>query len=497
MTPTSNFVLEDLIYIPMGNYVEMYNRPYRIHSTKDALDRISIRMEDTKSGKATPNILNGITNEIIQPSQEPYNTIINRDWITTKKYIFMLKVRYLDAIGNDNIYYIQGYTEYDGITANGHIDNNLVHYINSIKETNYIQISTPIGIQVKERLTYIYNVINNSSQNYLFLQRPTDIYRVAEAKKSENFLNNIGNGYITSINNTECTLNPYSNLSKTSKISNNITSEYLSEILNIGFNMHKEVEFIDSLSSVSFNGDPFLNAYSTYEKSLQDNRFIMALKLIEGYKIATNNFRFSSLMAIDPTIYNRFKVLNITKDYVNPIMSSTPEVGDFWYGQDPVTLKAYSLIENAVALATRYGFSKIFFTASNMTNPTGEATVFITNFNSFINLPEEEFNFLLEIFKEKFITEILINETFENKVNIHADFYIDILGTSKIYLQFSTYQPNWYTIPTFANSNFNPVVTIDNRMLQDNAFLLSNAAEIILKEQNKFNQPFTVNPSYY
>lgn len=261
--------------------------------------------------------------------------------------------------------------------------------------------------------------------------------------------------------------------------------------------MHKEVEFIDSLSSVSFNGDPFLNAYSTYEKSLQDNRFIMALKLTEGYKIATNNFRFSSLMAIDPTIYNRFKVLNITKDYVNPIMSSTPEVGDFWHGQDPVTLKAYSLIENAVALATRYGFSKIFFTASNMTNPTGEATVFITNFNSFINLPEEEFNFLLEIFKEKFITEILINETFENKVNIHTDFYIDILGTSKIYLQFSTYQPNWYTIPTFANSNFNPVVTIDNGMLQDNAFLLSNAAEIILKEQNKFNQPFTVNPSYY
>ena len=494
----TNFVLEDLIYIPTGKYMEMFNRPYVIHTTKDALEEVSIRLEDTKAGKITPNLLNGIANNIIQPSQQPFPTIITNNWINTKKYIFMLKVRHLDFTGVDNVYYIQGYTEYDGISSNGHIDKNLVHFINSIIETNYIQVNTPIGIQIKEKLTYIYNVINNyNNQDYIFLQRPTDIYNISNTFKTQDLFKTIDSNFTPSIINTEYSLDPFSHIPKTSKISNNITTEYLSEVLNIGINMNKEQDFIDTLSTVSFNGDEHLNTFKVYEKSLQENKFLMLLKLIEGYRFVNNNFKFNSLMNIDPTIYNRFKVLNITKDYINPLLSSTPEVGDYWHGQDPVTLKAYSLIENAVALATRYGFSKLYFTASNMTNPLNEMTIFITNFNSFINLSEVDFNFLLELFKERFITEVLINETFENKINIHVDFYIDILGTSKIYLQYGVYPANWYTIPTFANSSFNPIITSNNEMLQNNAFLLSNAAEVIINEQNKNNSPFVMNSNYF
>jgi hypothetical protein len=114
-----------------------------------------------------------------------------------------------------------------------------------------------------------------------------------------------------------------------------------------------------------------------------------------------------------------------------------------------------------------------------MTNPTGIPEVFITNFNSFINLDEIEFNYLLEIFKERFISDIFLNETSLGVIPMHVEYYIDLLGTSKINLSFAGYPSNWYTIPTFANSNFAPVVTIDKNTLDYSTYQLNGIIESI------------------
>ena len=159
-------------------------------------------------------------------------------------------------------------------------------------------------------------------------------------------------------------------------------------------------------------------------------------------------------------------------------------MGDYWHGQDPVTVKAYSLIENSVSLATKYGFNKIYFTASNMANPMGLAEVFITNFNSFINLEEQEFNYLLEIFKEKFVTEIFLNETNGGILPMHMEGYIDLMGTSKINLSFAGYPANWYTIPTFANSLFAPVISIDKQAVDHMSFQLGTVIDSLTTMHN-------------
>lgn len=485
MIATDNFIIEELLYFPMGDYHPVLNRPYVVNAKQSAIETIAERIHDTKSAKVTPNIINGVANDIIQPSAVGYETTVNRDWVTTRRFIFLMKVKTFDMVGAEFNSYIQGYTDYDGITQNGIPDGNMHHFINNVIETTNITFQTPLGVVRKEKLYRIYNVFaSNGQTSDMYSQRPSDILENINMLNMSNLMADNAQLTMYSANNY---INSFNNNTVTSTVDNNITTEYLSKILTTGILVNKSKEI-------------HLGSYDIYEQdtvdskvpepSINDNRFIKYLSRIAGFKSTREVFTFNQLMQIDNTIYNRFKLINITKDYVNPLMASTPTIGDYWNGQDPVTLKAYSLIENSVSMALKYGFEKIYFTASNISNPTGIAEVFITNFGSFINLEEHDFNFLLEIFKEKFITEVFLNETDGGKIPMFMEGYIDLMGTSKIHLSYAGFPSNWYTIPTFANSLFSPVVTIDKNAFDYTSFQIGNVIDALSNEQN-------VNRSYY
>lgn len=474
---TDNFILEDLTYIPMGAVNEMFNRPYTVNASAQAIDTISERLHDTKSGKVSANIIGDVVGNIIQPSSVPFATCINRDWVTTRRYVFLLKVKSISQFGEEVNSYIQGYTEYDGITNTGNIDGNMTHFINNIIETTSFTISTPMGVLRKEKLSKIYNVIASQSDHDLFTQRPADIM---DSIDLINMSNLVGNGSNIQTYSTSNFINRYNNMVVGSVVDNNIPVEYLSRILNAGLMENKINEVtIDSYDTSDDIARVNKHMNKLPEHALNDNRFVRYLSGLAGFSVARNLFNFNSLMKVDNTIYSRFKVISLNKDYVNPAISNTPEVGDYWTGQDPVTIKAYSLIESSVAMAIKYGFNKIYFTASNISNPTGIAEVFITNFNSFINLDEHDFNFLLEIFKNSFISEIFLSETNSGQIGMHVEGYIDLLGTSKICLTYGGFPTNWYTIPTTANSLFSPVVTLDKEALDVTSFNLGKVIESV------------------
>jgi len=481
---TDNFLLLDLIYIPMGHHLPMYSRPYIVNASHQAVDTISSRLEENKIAKITPSILNETTSGILQRSAVPYQTSINNDWVSTRRYIFLLKVKAFDALGTEINSYIQGYTEYDGITNNGNIDTNLVHYINNVIETTELVTNTPFGIERVERLFKIYNVFFSQDDSDYFTQRPGDILENINILNMSDIMggDNIQAYHVSNF------INPFNNNVVGSSIDNGIASEYLSKILNTGVLANKSREV--HIGSYDI-GEQNTVETRISEPSLNDNRFIKYISAMMGFKSTRNNFTFNQLMSIDNSIYNRFKVINITKEVVNPVISNTPEVGDYWNGQDPVTVKAYSLIESSVSMALKYGFSKLYFTATNMNNPTGISEIFITNFNSFINLDEHGFNFLLQIFKEKFITDIFLPESNGSVIPMHMEGYIDILGTSKIFLSYGGYPSNWYTIPTIANSVFSSAITVNKDAFNATSFNIGQVINTIS------NNGLDRMPSYY
>ncbi len=472
MIPSNEqFIIESMYYIRMGSHMPVYNRPYMITANQMTIDEISNRLAASKSGKISTNTVSGLVGGLVQPSAVGTVGMIDNNWVSNHRYVFIFKIRAVDAFGAEHCTYIQGYTDYDGITSSGAMDPRMVHHINSVTETAVISYNSPLGPVTKEKLINVYNVLSKGDQVEYFTQRPTDVMDTLNTLELSSMMNIPSQDALSAAS----WVNPFSNIASCSSVTNNIASDYISKILNTGLMTSREREihlgsFDTSVSSES-SADRFLS-----EPSISGNRFLKYMSVISGFKYVRNVFTFPQISSIDPTAESRFVVLNANKELLNPYLNATPDTGEHWGGQDPVTLKAYSITEASVALAVKYGFTKLYFTASNMQNPTGQPEVLISYFNGFMNLPEEDVNYLLELFKNRFILEIFNNETSGGTIPLHLDMFVELMGTSKVNLSYGGFVSTWYTSPTAANSLYSPVMTSDKSGLD---YIAESAGKLI------------------
>lgn len=469
------FILEELVYYPTRTQNPVPLRPYVFNVDNSAVESIGQRMEQNKSAKITPAMLNGVASGIVQPSAVGFESVINSSWVSTQRFLFMLKVRHIDHLGCELNTYVFGYTEFDGITQGGDIDVEMLHYINNVIETVSYSVSTPLGVQRMEKLNNIYNAFYSASQQDIYTQRPVDMYQSIVSSEMASFM---PDDY--DIQHAGNMVTPFSNNVVTSTMENNITTEYLSKILTSGLHAVKSREV--HVNSYQIGSDDPAERFFT-EPSINDSSFFRALSRAGGSRVTRPVFAFKALMRMDDTIYSRFKMYNLTQDFSNPVLTQTPDVGEYWVGQDIVTVKAFSLMENCVAMATRYGFTKLSFMASNMSDMTGQIICTILDFNSFLSLTEQGFNYLLEIFQNKFRDEIFLNETNAGRVPLHMECHINLLGTSKVYLEYAGYQGKWFTVPTYASSHYSAVLSTDQGMVDYSASELNRALGGLVEAQ--------------
>jgi hypothetical protein len=316
--------------------------------------------------------------------------------------------------------------------------------------------------------------MSSNSDTDLYGQRPVDVIDNINMLNMTSMLGNTGDvtGY-----NMNSFANSFNKRLICGDVGNGIATDYLSKILNAGVLASKSQDI--TLSSYDMT-DTSSTTSILPEPDIADNRFIKYINILMGSRIISDSFRFSTLGMVDQTLYHRFELMNINKDIIDPLLSMTPDIGDYWTGQDPITVKAHALIESSVGLALKYGFSKLFFVASNRSNPTGQVEIMITTFNSFINLEEQEFNYLLEIFKTKFLTDVFLPETSAGAIPMHVEMYVDLLQTSKINLQYAHYNSNWYTVPSCASSMYSSMTTINKDAFDNTSFNLGQVIQTIV-----------------
>lgn len=467
-------LIEDLMYIRMGRYVPVYSRPYVSNMHQEAVSTLIDRMNERKLKNVTSEVLSGLSSSLIAPSSTPVHSEVNAQWVDQSRYLFVLKTSHVDTYGIKHVSYFQGYTSYDGITSNGNIDMNMEHRINSVIETVVHENNTPYGIEYKERLLRIYNVftpLESDTNIQVYCQRPYDIfYNLNTMEQNQILQNNV------SIYDTRYAMQAMLGNVLGSNIKNQIPTSYVSDVINIGINHRASPDFDESFS----NSNVF-NLNSTTEPFINDNYFIKHLKLIyRGRDLSPMNmsvFNFHQLMSIDKTIYDRFKVFELTKTNVDIYANQSPEVGEYWHGRDITTIKAYSIIEASVSLALRYGFTKLYFTATNMADPTATPYCIITSYQSYLKIDQDSMFKLLEAFKSSFINEVFRDET--NNFTLDYEFFVmvDVIGTTKVSIRQPGSPETWYTIPTFANSLFSPVVTTNKNALDDLSYNIATLVD--------------------
>lgn len=479
LVANQNFTIEYLNYVPMGNYHPMPLRPYQFGSTEDAVNMVADRMHETHAGKVTPGLLRGLTGSFLSHSATPFESSVNHGWVGTRRFMFIMKVSNVDYAGMVTNSYIFGYTEYDGISQQGHPDPQLTHYINNIIDTSVYYVQSPLhGNQRVEKLSNLYNTFYHTGQETLYTQRPVDLYSTISAMDVASYID-----MPTTAVNTAGLITPYSANVVTSAADNGIGSQYLSKILTGGLHAVKAKE-IHLNSYQSFASDPAEKNF--IEPSISENEFVRFLSRSAGNRGISPFFRFQDLQNIDNTIYDRFQLLQLIPDSKSPLLTNTPDVGAHWKGSDPVTIKAHSLLENCVALVTKYGFSKMSFRASNREDTMGSIQVGVLDFSSFMNLPQEQHNYLLEIFKDSFIVDVFMSETGmvgATAIPLYMECHVNLFGATKLYLEWAGMPGAWYTLPTFANSLYHSVLTVDQNVMDFSAQSLRNVLDSLLQTQ--------------
>lgn len=454
-----NFIIEKLFYVRAQEQNPVYNKPYTVNITGDDVHVLCDIMRHSNKTQVDTAILasSGINPVTYSAASNP--TAIDKNWVTTPRYIFLLKVSYVDMLGNKQNIYVQGYTDYDGISASGSIDPQLVHYVNSVIETTEYSINSPVyGFISKENIRNIHTVINNyrSRIETVFTQRPSDLFSNVNAQNLAGMIS-ASEHYGSYIENRECSINNMETRSISSNIENNIATRYICTAINAGINSITEAE----LSYVDNFHNPVVEAGSfVKEGSLISNSFIRDINRREGTVPGTPFFMFRSLAFYDPTVSDRAYVIQ-PNDHTNPILSNTPTSGEYWHGQDIVTMKAYAYIEQLTAMIMRYGLTKLYFDFSYAGEFEGPQVV-VYDFNSYINnISGMDVQKLVDMTVQNIKNEVIVPESMRGMMRTSASCYIDIFNISKIYLAIDGFPPSWFTMPSFAGSLFSPVVTVD------------------------------------
>lgn len=475
--------IEKLEYMPAGYYNPMPVRPYTFAPTATALNTITDRMAQFKSGKVSTGVLTGLTSDILVPSAVGFDSAVNQQWVQVPRYAFMMKVKRIDAMGLEECYYLYGYTDHEGVDAFGTTNPEMMFFVNNVISTGAYTIQTPMGLQRQEKLLSHYNTIHAANGPNLYTQRPLDIFETLSAKQTAQWMgaNVQGQSAVGQVG-------PYTNNTVSSTAENAIPAEYLSKILTSGMHVNamKEVH----MSSYNVEADDRTSRYFA-EETMMNNPFIRLVNRLAGYMEPRPMFAFKDLQRIDPTVVQRDRLWQIEEIYKNPIYQNTPDIGEHWHGQDPDTLKAHSILEASVALVTKMGFTSMSFTATNKSTPTADIVVGITNWNSFMELDQQSFYILLEHFKQKFTDEIFLNETAMGRQPLNVEVHVDMIRSTKIYIEYYNSYGIWYTMPTFANSAFTSILTNDANMVADAAIQLNNVIDQITPRSSIHSGNFT------
>jgi hypothetical protein len=418
-----------------------------------------------RTANLTGDNLAGITRGLIYPSTVPVASAVDNNWVSERKYLFWLKSTVEDSFNVVHHYYLQGYTSHDGITNSGVADHRMDHVVNTIVETVVVEYNTPQGVLQSERLDRVYNVAHGSHWNTdSYLQRPSDIFNSIELNLLTSAYDNYGSFENIQSEHTSTTVRSSDVVNKTSLVTNNVPTMFLADVLNVGLNSMAESAHINQGANESSFATQAMNRST--DPDIKNNQFLRTLSHVNNTR-RYGVFTFGELTVLDRSIEDRFQLLNITKEFVDVSVAGTPSVGEYWHGQDATTLMAYSIIEATVSLATRYGFSKMHFSCSNTYDPTGTPYVIISNYKSLINLGQAEGYRLVELFKSAFLSNVFMDETRNNTLPLSLHVYVDVFGTSKVAIVDSYGRDVWYTIPTFANTSFSPILTVDKANLDN------------------------------
>lgn len=437
-----------LILQESGTYNPVFSRPYITHVDNNILNSLNNRLEQTQDFSITAPLLSGLTSSMVMPSPTHHGEVYIPNGWSERRIRFVLEVHVQFSVGNTQIYYFQGFTSHLGVTPQGNIDPNMDFIINSYMQVTRVEMMTPHGMQVRDKITEKAHVINGQlisqgQQQDVYGLRAMDIFTGIQSGYIEQELSFQQPGSM-------CvdTRQTHNNEAFLASKADTLPCQYVSQILDNVVRNQSLTEF-----GVSNHELYSQCRNSSIQPHVEQNPFIRAVKQIRGYGTGTT-FNFADLMKIDSNVRNN-SVFNSLQGTHQMMQMGEAGQMSYWNGSDRSTLIA-TMLGNAVpALMMDLLITKIAFRSTNQ-DISGLMNTVLIDAKS---LSSADMRLNYEHFVRRFNQEVMYDLTFGNQDVYQVEMHADLFGDTFISLSLNGGPMIPYNTPSFCDSLLTPVIT--------------------------------------
>lgn len=444
-----NMSLAKLTLQATGTYNTVFHRPYQTHTDNNNLGMLQNRINDFGPGRIDGSLMSGLAVNLIAPSATPCGEVIIPNGWSERRIRFFMEVHVETSLSPGTIYYIQGYTNYPGVSSNGAVDPHMQFIINSVTTTVRNNVITPMGMQVSERIKDSSQIITDP--NYIgydygdpkYLVRPVDICNgmiYNDLMHGQNVIGGMDRGYMSHVQLTK-------QLARSNR-NNNIPTNYLATTVD-GYR-----QAVVSSGYGTDSGDLLSRAKSQFHDTTQadTNPFIKAISDIRGNYIGGNMFTYGELERIFPNAALVTNYLQLGQTQLAQL--HTAGSTNFWTGSDRLTVVSTTLSNAIPAMMMDLMIAKIHFLSTNH-DINGRVNTTIVNAMSMANI---DLTRNYEVFKNRLERELIADFTFNNQESFTLEMHCDLFGETWVTLSLGSEPATTFVTPSFSDHLLSPII---------------------------------------
>ncbi len=442
-----NFTIARLNLIEMGTYDEMYLRPYQTMTTPE---NMALLNESTKGGARinTASVADSAWSILAPSAVAAYEAPIANGWRTCR-FAFMLEVIHPTVMGGARHQYLTGYTDHSDVSHMHTLDPRMRLHFNNVIDTMEVQELVNGVLMTRQKIT-------NGSQLLAGSYTPT-LYSVAQSPQTmrpQDILDSIAlsrtlgdQGTIYMTHGTFATEHV-----KLSNRANANPAQYLSKTLGA---------YRQAMNDPSSDTDQQEAIYGRAADAVKDpmmgsNAFLTFLNANTSFSEG-GSITYGELCQNDPTLDARVQVIARRGTmYQNQLNFAGSGDSEHWRGSNHETLTANTLAQMVPTLMMDLMLTGVRFMATNQTH-NNEWMVQILGMESFLSgVDLTQFG---ESFKFRLVNEVLRYSTQGGMVDMRLDGSFDMIRDSHLQLSMGGGVPTSFTIPSFADAIYSPLLT--------------------------------------
>jgi hypothetical protein len=497
-----------LILQEAGTFNIQYFRPMQINTNTESVKKFTKRIEHLASemGQITPVVLAGMGEDLVSPQASPQFAIpIPQGW-DNPRLRFVMEVHMTNTLGALNVYFVQGYTSHFGVSPSGHLDPNMLFYINSVFQLQRRAIRTPMGLQYSDAYQNCSHLLTSPSQmdptfkGTMIPLRPVDLftYLQAESVTGNSGMYDGSNAFDPSQRSAMMGdfIDPYATQTildtrlimpeqffKPSLRSNNAPLQYLADSINIGVNSSfASRDYAGSLiDTISASKQRAENAESAVMQS--DFMMLFNKSHMQAVNTIASTFKMTDILKFDPNLPNVTNYLALDRDRRAQLHQTG--LTSHWNGSDLDTKIAVILANAAPAIMSDCLISRVVLSSTNHSlNGTPQTALIDARSLSNTATPQ-----LFELFRTRFENELVNDFTYGNQIAYTLQLECDMFGETKITIATGSNPPTLYVVPSFCDSLISPVMNVDPNRIAQEAHSLNLLVDKAMGVSHDYNSP--------